>query len=1568
MYWKTLSKVIRGWVIFTQLIDRVPPPNEYATQTLVLAHRRELVEQAARHCTNAYPGKTVDIEMGNMHASGAADITVASVHSIMSSDRIQKFDPRRFKLVLVDEAHHIVARSYLEALDYFGLKNKSNSVTALVGVSATLVRFDGRKLGTVIDRIVYHKDYVEMIEDKWLSEVMFTTVLSKADLSAVKLASGGDFQTSSLSQAVNTDETNEITVRSYLARASDRKSTLVFCVDLAHLTSLTATFRRHGIDARYVTGETSNRIRAERIDAFKAGEYPVLLNCGVFTEGTDIPNIDCVILARPTRSRNLLIQMIGRGMRLHDGKKNCHVIDMVASLETGIVTTPTLLGLDPDAVLEASNMEDAKKLKERKEKEKIREQEIAAKISPDGSPTNSQLRSTVSFTDYSSIHEFLEDTSSEQNSVRQISNYAWVRIGEERYILSVSNIGHVIIDKSINPGKSEHVYTVTYTGRLHATARNRIPYMRPQMIAESSSLEHAIRAADTFAGDKFPLLFIEKWQKWRKAEASPAQLEVLNKLRDEDDKLTPQSVTKGRAQDMILRYKHGAKAQFKRTQVLQRAREREREKERKQPSGSATEEDEDCPIPDSSRSAPPTTDHNALGTSKPESLNDAAAARIPDRDCAPKDRRRNNETVARSSICKSRVWSESSPPSEKDMPIKLLAKDIIPDDMNEGYGRRRARWRNPWSCSWLTLGTVILAAVVLFTIVRSFLTRQLDPKGCAMSYMRPSFVKFHDFDTEHTRFASKYSLYLYREGVIDEDTRVKGVPVLFIPGNAGSYKQVRPLAAEAAYHFHDVLQHDPYAIASGKRALDFFSVDFNEDITAFHGQTLLDQAEYLNDAVAYILSLYHNPHRSARNNELPDPTSVIIVGHSMGGIVARTMLTMPNYQTNSINTILTLSAPHARPPVSFDAEIVKTYQRINDYWRHAYSQEWANDNPLWHVTLISIAGGGLDTIVPSDYASIASLVPETHGFTVFTSSIPHVWTGMDHLAITWCDQFRKSVIRSLYDVVDVSRPMQTRPRAERMRVFKKRFLTGLEDIAEKTLPHKEPKTLLTLEDNFNSIISQGERLTLRSLGQMRKPKAYLLPVPPQGAPEGRKFTLLTDQKLDAPGDHGKLEVLFCSVFPLQPGQSAAIFSMSMDLSGDSSGTTRLACKNAASDLISLPASTQKSKFPFDEAEPFSYLQYDLEDLADHQFVAVVDKSGEPSAGWVVAEFSAPSENTIQVDTGLRRLLSSTLQLKLPASRALVTDISIPALHSSLLAYKLQLGQSTCGQQNELFSPLLRQFIQEVYESKFYVNAKEADINIHGVAPYMPPPFRGKNGGKSAGLNLQLWSDPTCESATEITLKVDIIGSMGKLWMRYRTVFATFPLVAVALILRKQFRVYDETARQRTDTNHNFSNYTHSILILMLWILPINVPVLVVWIRNLAVHWLTPFSSHHNILSIFPFILLVETLSTGRMLPRIPPPRWARYAVNVGFFGMACYAAVYGVTYAYVLHVVGNGLAGWLVGVQVVCGGWWSDYGGGGGSGGGSGGLGDSSWGRRGGGWRTWRPAGWRGTGHIKKRP
>lgn len=949
--------------------------------------------------------------------------------------------------------------------------------------------------------------------------------------------------------------------------------------------------------------------------------------------------------------------------------------------------------------------------------------------------------------------------------------------------------------------------------------------------------------------------------------------------------------------------------------------------------------------------------------------------------------------------------------------------------------------------------------------------------------MSPTYIKLSGFDTEHTRFATKYSLYLYREEGVDEYSKdnigLKGAPVLFLPGNAGSYKQVRSLSSEASRYFHSNIRGDQEAIRSGVSSLDFFTIDFNEDLAAFHGQTLLDQAEYVNEAVAYILALYGDPRRSLRDPTLPDPSSVILIGHSMGGIVARSVLVTPNYQSNSVNTIITMSTPHARPPVTFDADIVFAYKRINDFWRESYTQEFESHNPLRHTTLISIAGGGLDTTVPSDYASLSSLVPESHGFTVFTSTIPDVWTGMDHLAITWADQIRKVIVRSLFDAIDVRRAVQTKPRAERMRAFRKWYLTGLEENTPKDMLRTNPSVLLTLGDSSRSQISDTTNITLPSLGMQKQATAKLLPIPPAGATGSKSLRLLTDQPMDQAGVFESIQVLFCSEFPLQSSHSSAQLPTDIDLSDGDRGATRLACKKATNDAIHLPASTRTSKNAFEQVSPFTFLQYKVEDLTEHQFLAVIDQANGPSGGWVLAEIADLADYTFNIDIGLRRLLFRGLHLEIPAERSTMVDIKVPILHSSLLAFSLRLQSRGCGENTELFTPLLRQYMDAPYESKYFVNFKQGDISLHGEAPFMPPPLRGSK--SSDGVSFQIWSDPTCDATLDFSLKVDLVGSLGKLVVRYRTVFAAFPLLVVAMVLRKQFRVYDSTgiwitffesldqslrkalpvlllsmtffatafstsrtsnlglgnalnatapmvdytendlllgsqdaffwflvplaglisiggcvllnylalciiyifstiqtlfttsagytknddnkkcppgfvtssprrriintiillllvstvipyqfaflvacivqfatcirafsyaSENRAGTQHNFFNYAHSVLILMLWVLPLHLPTLVVWVHNLAVHWLTPFSSHHNVLSIMPFIFLVETMTGGAIVPRMTNK--VKWITNVLFFVLAVYAAVYGVTYAYRLHYLANIVALWLV--------------------------------------------------------
>ncbi|KAI0877295.1 P-loop containing nucleoside triphosphate hydrolase protein [Hypoxylon argillaceum] len=544
-------------VVFTQLIDRIEPISEYATQTLILAHRRELVEQAARHCSNAYPSKTVDIEMGGARASGRADITIASIQSITSGDRISKFDPRLFKLVLVDEAHHIVAPGYLRTLEHFGLHEKKQDSPILVGVSATFSRFDGLRLGTAIDEIVYHKDYVDMIGEKWLSDVIFTTVESTADISKIKSGANGDFQPSELSRAVNTDQINEITVRSWLARAAGRKSTLVFCVDLAHVAGLTRCFRKHGIDARFVTGDTPKLDRGDRLDAFKRGEFPVLVNCGVFTEGTDIPNIDCVVLGRPTRSRNLLVQMIGRGMRLHPGKTNCHIIDMVSSLATGVVTVPTLFGLDPSHLVKEVSVDDMKGLQSRKEAEKVREDTVLA-----ANPALSDVEGdkNVTFVEYDSVLDLISDTSGEQH-IRSISKNAWVQVGPHRYILSGLEGSYIRLEKTEREAEDQPEF-VAWEIRALPRGLSKSPFAKPRKLLQAATFVDALHGADKYASEKYPRTLILRYMGWRKGPPTEGQLKFLNNLRGENEKLKATDIDKGKAADMITKLRHGARGRF----------------------------------------------------------------------------------------------------------------------------------------------------------------------------------------------------------------------------------------------------------------------------------------------------------------------------------------------------------------------------------------------------------------------------------------------------------------------------------------------------------------------------------------------------------------------------------------------------------------------------------------------------------------------------------------------------------------------------------------------------------------------------------------------------------------------------------------------------------------------------------------------------------------------------------------------------------------------------------------------------------------------------------------------
>lgn len=147
-----------------------------------------------------------------------------------------------------------------------------------------------------------------------------------------------------------------------------------------------------------------------------------------------------------------------------------------------------------------------------------------------------------------------------------------------------------------------------------------------------------------------------------------------------------------------------------------------------------------------------------------------------------------------------------------------------------------------------------------------------------------------------------------------------------------------------------------------------------------------------------------------------------------------------------------------------------------------------------------------------------------------------------------------------------------------------------------------------------------------------------------------------------------------------------------------------------------------------------------------------------------------------------------LHERFPTNRAVTTELNIPSLESSLLAYKLQVSTNNC--EGQLFRPFVRQSIAEPYESKFFVNVHDADLNLHGLAPYLVPQIRRGGNVPSQGVTLQFWTDPSCDSPLDVQIKFDLMGSFGKTVMRYRIAMAAFPLAIVALCLKRQFSEYN----------------------------------------------------------------------------------------------------------------------------------------------------------------------------------
>ncbi len=312
-------------VIFANL------PRSRFSRTLILSHREELVRQPLRY----YPASVrTGVLMGTEAPPVSAEIVSASVQTMVR--RLGDWDNDAFDTIIVDEAHHAANRSYVTILDHF-------HPWRVLGFTATPNRGDGLGLEAVFDDIVFQRDLKWGIEHGYLSPIHCKRCQIGYDLS--KVASRmGDYATGDLSRALNVDACNDA-IAEIVATIAE-PPVLIFAVDVAHAEALAAKIP----GAVALSAKSENR--AEVVEAFKAGRVPVLVNCALFTEGTDLPNVKTVIIARPTKSNALYVQMVGRGTRLAPGKERCLLIDCVGVSRQPICTAPTLLGLDLESVPE----------------------------------------------------------------------------------------------------------------------------------------------------------------------------------------------------------------------------------------------------------------------------------------------------------------------------------------------------------------------------------------------------------------------------------------------------------------------------------------------------------------------------------------------------------------------------------------------------------------------------------------------------------------------------------------------------------------------------------------------------------------------------------------------------------------------------------------------------------------------------------------------------------------------------------------------------------------------------------------------------------------------------------------------------------------------------------------------------------------------------------------------------------------------------------------------------------------------------------------------------------------
>lgn len=290
----------------------------------ILAHRKELLAQN---------GGKMSIPHGYCSASlGDKDLHLPVIVGGIQTIARRELQP--FDKIIIDECHRVPNNDELGQYWQFIAQNEGCRV---IGLTATPYRLSGGKLKW--GEIIYQAHYADLRDVGYLSPLV-NKLKNQPDLSAVKITAG-DYNESELSSCMESPELVDSAIKHLIAYGAERKCGLVFCVSIKHSEIMLLAMLANGLSASIIHGNMSDDERDKTIELFKRGEVKYLINCMILLEGFDHPPIDLILCLRPTKSKALWEQMLGRGVRIHDGKTDCLLLDMAGNLkEHGGMGTP----------------------------------------------------------------------------------------------------------------------------------------------------------------------------------------------------------------------------------------------------------------------------------------------------------------------------------------------------------------------------------------------------------------------------------------------------------------------------------------------------------------------------------------------------------------------------------------------------------------------------------------------------------------------------------------------------------------------------------------------------------------------------------------------------------------------------------------------------------------------------------------------------------------------------------------------------------------------------------------------------------------------------------------------------------------------------------------------------------------------------------------------------------------------------------------------------------------------------------------------------------------------------